>query len=151
MKQVLRAIPLSVEITMLDTDMQGYDYTAVSSVIEEIRARPIRYLKTETHIRNIQGGYKNVDNDLCRLWLPLMTKTGYRMISHSVGGQLNLVEGYTTTEEAVESCRTEKYAGYSEIDALWVLNDGAEVPPDAFDYRPHHGLQPPFSAAEYES
>lgn len=154
MRQVLRSIPLSVEISMLDTDMQGYDFLAVSSAIDEIRARPIRYLKTETHLSEPNFSYKDVDNDLCRKWLPVMTAAGYKVVGNEIGGQRNIAEGYQTTEEVRESCRTNKplWKMASEVDIYWALDDGTDMPHDAFDY---HKLTSPtqreFTDAEYAS
>jgi len=159
LQEVLRSIPEDVEITMLDTDMQGYDFQTVASAISEIRARPVRYLKTETHLNNVEYGYQGTDNDLCRQWLPMMSQAGYQLVGNEVGGQRNAVPGYTSTAEAEESCRTGKPASYAELDAYWaLLLDGDDDPAlpndnlDAFDYNKlKENKERPFTVAEYSS
>ena len=158
LQEVLRSIPNDVEITMLDTDMQGYDFQTVASAIAEIRARPIRYLKTETHLNNVEYGYQGTDNDLCRQWLPMMSQAGYQLVGNEVGGQRNAVPGYTSTAEAEESCRTGKPAPYMELDAYWALlldGDDPAVPTenlDAFDYNKlKENKERPFTVAEYSA
>lgn len=69
MKDVIAAIPKDIVIDMIDTDMQGFDFTAVSSAIEEIKARGVKYLKTEVHMNNVNYGYQGAKNDLCEQWM----------------------------------------------------------------------------------
>jgi len=73
---LLQSIPLGVEITYIKTDMQGYDFSAVAAGGMALVARGIKYIETETFWKDSYQ-YKDVHNDLCRDWLPLMAKLGY--------------------------------------------------------------------------
>mmetsp|Transcript_33838 Transcript_33838/g.66797 ORF Transcript_33838/g.66797 Transcript_33838/m.66797 type:complete len:332 (-) Transcript_33838:102-1097(-) len=73
---LLQSIPLKVEITFIKTDMQGHDFGALAAGGAALVARGVRYIETETFWKDSYQ-YKEVHNDLCRDWLPLMAKLGY--------------------------------------------------------------------------
>lgn len=75
MLDVLTAIPQDITIDMIDTDMQGFDFTAISSAMEEIKARGVKYLKTEVYMNNINYGYQGAKNDLCEEWMYVVKST----------------------------------------------------------------------------
>ena len=98
LQMLLQAIPLHVEILLLITDMQGYDFVAIQSAGTSLRRVP--YLRTEVNLGN-NNAYVNVTNDLDRHWQPHMKEMGYRMVKLKTNG--------------------------GEGDAFWVLGDHSNV------------------------
>ena len=80
---LLQAIPLHVEIQLLITDMQGYDFVAIQSAGTSLLRVP--YLRTEVHLSD-NHAYVNVTNDLERHWKPHMKEMGYRMVKLKTNG-----------------------------------------------------------------
>lgn len=73
---IFEYIPKHVTIRHMKTDMQGFDFTAISSVNPKELAR-VQTLKTEVYLDVNQ--YSNVQNDFCRQWLPFMKKNGWKI------------------------------------------------------------------------
>jgi len=152
--QVLRSIPTAVEILMLDTDLQGYDFTAVAAALPFPRRIP--YLKTETTLDDDHyEPYIGTQNSLCRDWLPFLTAHGYHLVGTQVGGRRNVVPGFESTAQALQTCRrssnnNNSYYKYKEVDALWSLDDIEEDHLDAFAFLTlSNRTKPPFSEQEY--
>lgn len=80
--RVVPTIPLKVvleslqdySIDLIMTDMQGHDFLAVSSV--DLASFGVQRLITEVYMEDTVT-YDGVRNDLCRDWLPEMTRQGY--------------------------------------------------------------------------
>lgn len=60
-------------ITFVKTDMQGYDFTAVSSAGSLL----YKINKIQTEVYTGPSTYKHVQNDMCKDWLPFMKKWGW--------------------------------------------------------------------------
>ena len=66
-----------VHVSYIKTDMQGADFTAISSLpVDVLRRTP--FLLTEVWLENVQS-YVGFRNDFCRDWLPFMTAAGYSL------------------------------------------------------------------------
>lgn len=76
MTSILDAVPQNTSISLLMTDMQGYDFEAVSSAGGLLKAR-VKHLITEVWLDDVYS--YNANNDLCRDWLPFMTELGYQV------------------------------------------------------------------------
>jgi hypothetical protein len=120
-------------IDFLLTDMQGHDFTAVSSVGDLLAEVGVKRIVTEVYKDKVYT-YKGVQNDLCENWLPHMTKIGYVFegLSKITTGLETLVEGYRNAQEIKETCKvsTAKMeelpkAGLNEYNALWRLKSEA--------------------------
>ena len=77
MSTFLQSFPPEAKILFMKTDMQGMDYTALSSAGALVRR--IDYLMTEVYFGGIQT-YKGASNDFCRDMLPFMRSIGYQVI-----------------------------------------------------------------------
>jgi len=73
---LLQSITAEIEIMYIKTDMQGHDFSAVAAGGKALFARGVKYIETETFWKDLYH-YKDVHNDLCRDWLPLMAELGY--------------------------------------------------------------------------
>lgn len=149
MIDVVNAIPTDVSVDLIMTDAQGYDYTIIKSAISEIRSRGFKYLKTEVYLDQVTT-YKDVENDFCQNWLPMMTENGYTFVRLEQDD-----EGYGSLEEAQKTCSqakgVSKTAGLKERDALWVLTSLATIPDiEVFLYEKLQAdTKPAFSKQEY--
>lgn len=74
--EVLLSISNSADIRFLKTDIQGQDFTTLTSAGLLIKRIP--YIKTEVSIGNC-ATYIGATNDFCRNWLPYMTSIGYNL------------------------------------------------------------------------
>lgn len=126
MHDVLSSIPPSVNIQYLQTDMQGHDFDAISSVGFHLAKRGIAYIKTEIWVDDTVS-YEGVQNDLCRDWLPYMTKIGYVLDSLRTANP----KKYSSPAEAERVCnevvknsagkKRPQKVGRKEGDAYWRL------------------------------
>lgn len=152
MTDVLQSIPSHVTIDFIQTDAQGFDFSIIQAGIEEIRARGIKFLKTETYTDNVIT-YQGVENDLCLHWIPFMTANGYSLI----GTTHNYNQGFEPVDKILEACaRQDKSAnptaGLKEADALWKLSSVTDVVDNSrFEYPIHSRSQSPFTDQEYEA
>jgi len=130
MHDVIASISSSIDIKYIRTDMQGHDFSAISSVGSELAERGIAYITTEVWLDDVIT-YQGTKNDLCRDWLPHMKNIGYELdsISSSLGKGVSF-PGYSSASEAEETCkkRLQKSKdvhldtpGLREVDAHWRL------------------------------
>lgn len=147
-----------IQIPYLKTDMQGADFAAVQAAVDSIRKIP--YMLTEVWLQNEQS-YHGFDNDLCRHWLPLMDRAGYRLV------YLSLIESDALRDRLPSEIRdwSGKWAadphlqcahdlqnpdnefrrpGLFEADAYWMRNDTYDA---LLSGRPH---PPPPVASQHD-
>jgi hypothetical protein len=113
------------KIDLIQTDMQGHDFEAVSSVGGFLKEAGVKRLITEVCKDNI-ATYEGVNNDLCRDWLPHMTSIGYVF-----EGLDKINEGFHNAEEIQISCKKAlenknveaPKAGREEYNAYWRLEE----------------------------
>jgi len=131
LKEVLDALG-NYEIDTILTDMQGHDFTGISSAGVALAEHNVKRLVTEVSNDNV-ASYLDSPNDFCLHWLPHMTSVGYefegllRMLD--MGYNEGFVEGYGNEAEANETCRKklredkndEPKPGLNEFNALWRL------------------------------
>lgn len=83
LKRLLSAVLRDVEIPLLKTDTQGYDFTVIRSASRTALRRVGRVM---AEMYRGQGPYalpEGVSNDLDRDWIPHMRAMGYRLVSTS--------------------------------------------------------------------
>lgn len=80
MATLLSSIPSTINIKHLKTDMQGFDFAAVSSAGRNIRRIPEVY--AEVYIGT--ASYEGVHNDLWKDWEPYMITMGYNRTTNNV-------------------------------------------------------------------
>lgn len=119
MKSLLLAIPDHVTIPFLKTDMQGFDFEAVSSAGHELLAK-VPVLQTEVWKDDIMTYAAH--NDLCRDWYPFMTKLGYDYHSDNCRVTPDQIASYCQAqfERNPERPPLASSGGLKECDALWV-------------------------------
>ncbi|KAI8108738.1 hypothetical protein M9435_005155 [Picochlorum sp. BPE23] len=124
-QDVLDSIPLDIEIAFIKTDMQGFDFKAVSSVGKALVSRGVKRLLTEVYLENTNT-YEGVENDFCLHWIQYMTSVGYAI------RQLGSVSG----SDAVSQCQTfhNQTSGLRETDAYWRLSSATEEDDDISNY-----------------
>lgn len=112
-KDILDAIPPSVEIHFIKTDMQGMDFEAITSVGKMLRERGVQRLMTKVYLDNVRT-YQDVHNDFCRDWLDYMTSLGYTLFHL----------GQDPPAEAIRRCEkaNKEKVGLKETDAYWRLD-----------------------------
>ena len=116
MRAVMKSLPSHVPFVYLKSDMQGYDFAALSSVGEQLlRAQ---FLRTEANF-NLRAGYKNVRNDFCSNWLPHMTRLGF--ILRGVRGEYanDNASHVVSPAAAAKHCSDGKPFAFVEADAYW--------------------------------
>jgi FkbM family methyltransferase len=160
LQQVIAAVPLHIPIRLIMTDIQGHDFTAISSAIITITSRQIPYLRTEVSLDGTFA-YPGAMNDLCRDWIPFMEQHGY--VFEGLFPPRTKA-GWTTVEEILNSCQQQRLdrldprAALKELDALWRLASAPMNPQVAYQYpahspnpkRPNSYLKiPTFSDDEY--
>ncbi|CAJ1956972.1 unnamed protein product [Cylindrotheca closterium] len=116
------------QIHFIKTDMQGFDFTAISSVPPELwkDKYQVPHFTTEVYLENVKT-YFGANNDLCTEWLPFMKNAGYIF-----EGLLRKREGYESQKSLEETCRQQQIGGgdlvadkqdnaitLKEADALW--------------------------------
>ena len=90
MAEVMDWIPSSIPISLLKTDMQGFDYESLSSLPRSELARPAS-IQSEVYLAGVSS-YKGVHNDFCKHWLPFLRKnqcTVQRIREQCVGKTLD--------------------------------------------------------------
>ena len=75
LSSLLNSIPSTAKISVLMTDIQGLDFTAIKEAAEVIKEK-VTHLKTEVW-KNDEYTY-DAKNDLCRDWIPFMEELGMR-------------------------------------------------------------------------
>lgn len=71
---ILNAIPSSVKIPFIKTDMQGFDFVATKAAGSVLRER-VAHIMNEVWFDDIYT--YEAENDFCRDWLPFMTEMGF--------------------------------------------------------------------------
>jgi len=123
-----------LEVSLIKTDIQGADFEAIQSAGESIRS--VGWLVTEVWVDNVRT-YQHFENDLCRNWVPWMTKMAYKleaMICHTQKPSCGSEDDGTSWEtDTVECCRRNMIdhagitSGVRECDVIWRRID-AETP-----------------------
>ena len=131
LSSLLNAIPNTTEISLLKTDMQGFDYVAIKEA-GSILTKRVKYIMTEVWM-NDHYTY-HATNDLCRDFMPLMSSLGYEL--------MKLSSSADTPDQIKAQCdvqlkntpirpQVEEAAGLDERDAYWVRKDSVgEAFPD---------------------
>jgi FkbM family methyltransferase len=148
---VIHAIPESVEIALIKTDMQGFDFTAIKEAGEALKKR-VTHLKTEVWFDDVYT--YDAKNDLCRDWMPLMAKLGYTLMSASrnnMNQQQTEAQCATQLKERPERPGVSESAGLREGDAFWVRNDVVESNPDFPDCKLMPKFKPEFTEEDYQT
>lgn len=109
------------EVGFIKTDMQGFDFKAISSVKPESWKTTFKvpHMKTEVYLDNLST-YVGVSNDLCNDWLPYMKEAGYIF-----EGLSSPVDGYESQDALEITCLNRKRVTdianetMKENDALW--------------------------------
>lgn len=124
-QDVLDSIPLDIEIAFIKTDMQGFDFKAVSSVGKALVSRGVKRLLTEVYLENTNT-YEDVENDFCLHWIQYMSSVGYAI--HQLGSM--------SGADAVSQCQTfhDQTSGLREADAYWRLSSATEDDDDISNY-----------------
>jgi FkbM family methyltransferase len=131
LQSVLDAIPPSIDIPFLKSDIQGADFEVIASVGSDLLR--VRWLLTEVWHSNLQL-YKGVRNDFCGQWLPHMTRLGYSvrgLRAHSLfypesADCLDLMEH---SHDLAAHCARRRVLhpdprpGSEECDILWARDD----------------------------
>ena len=141
MTDFLQSFPSEAKILFLKTDMQGMDYTALSSAGAALRR--VDYLMTEVYFGGIQT-YKGASNDFCRDMLPFMRSIGYQVIGlytrHKYSDTLHksdIAHATARDDKSADAfCRKGKNTptsdkhGMWEGNAYWKRNDTTARPPE---------------------
>mmetsp|Transcript_7738 Transcript_7738/g.28062 ORF Transcript_7738/g.28062 Transcript_7738/m.28062 type:complete len:329 (+) Transcript_7738:204-1190(+) len=126
LSSIVRAVPESVAISVLMTDMQGFDFVAVREAADVLRERA-PYIVSEVWLDDVYT-YR-AENDLCRDWLPLMKGLGYalqRLQSHkgkAIGAKTVAAKCEKQMRERPERPAPDASAGLRESNAYWVRDD----------------------------
>mmetsp|Transcript_37251 Transcript_37251/g.92726 ORF Transcript_37251/g.92726 Transcript_37251/m.92726 type:complete len:145 (+) Transcript_37251:187-621(+) len=139
MRTVLSSIPVKTDIHFMKTDMQGTDFSALSSAGTLLQR--VHYLRVECWIKNIYT-YVGVNNDFCRHLFPYMTSIGFELL-HMHGNskarkEVNNYAGVRGHAAAVEYCEREKAekqrVGTFEADAYFRRAGTRLEPPEGRDW-----------------
>lgn len=141
MTTFLNSIPERIDILHIKTDMQGHDYSALSSAGALLRRA--HYLETEVYFRGVET-YKGAKNDFCRDTFPFMRSIGFEVIGvynrHKYSDSLhksNLKHGIATDAASADAfCKRETLKGAVSVslyegNAYWKRNDTTLQPPQA--------------------
>ena len=74
LSSLLSSIPSTAEISVMMTDIQGLDFTAIKEGAEILKEK-VTHLKTEVW-KEDKYTYDDTKNDLCRDWIPFMEELG---------------------------------------------------------------------------
>jgi len=128
---ILNAMPDTVKIELLVTDMQGFDFPAVSAA-GKLLTEKVTHIITEVFTDDVQA-YMDQENDLCRDWIPRMTELGYTLEPPIKFGREILLSADQITAKCEEQLaknpsRPIKPAKGHSPNANWVRNDVLDVP-----------------------
>jgi hypothetical protein len=119
LRQILHSMPNSVKrIPYLKTDIQGYDWSVINDTGADLRNFPVDYLYTEVYFEEV-ATYKNIQNDFCRDWMPMMGKLGYELIYVDTPEKTGMIP-----KAAIEMCNSlrnhkSQFVELREGNALW--------------------------------
>jgi FkbM family methyltransferase len=137
LSSVLNAIPGRVKVSFVKTDMQGFDFVAISAAGQALREK-VTHILNEVWFGDVYS--YEAENDLCRDWLPFMTELGY--VLKNIDVQLGHFDGFSgelaDTEMIKTMCekqlnehpvrpKVEENPGLVEGNAYWVRNDAIDV------------------------
>ena len=119
LESLLNSIPRHVQIVAMKTDMQGYDFVALKGAGNALVER-VPYLMTEVWDDDIYS--YDAKNDLCRDWLPYMTKLGYDLVKTTLENDPTKVIEYCERRLKEYPVRpsVNASAGMRENDAYWI-------------------------------
>jgi FkbM family methyltransferase len=125
LRGVLEAVPDSVDIWFLKTDMQGYDFMALHGAGDALKR--VRFMKTEVWIHNEQF-YEDVNNDFCNDFLPLLVPLGFELVELARDTGRALASGPAGGREFCEKQVASKVALHRSTsryayDAYWMRRD----------------------------
>jgi hypothetical protein len=129
LESILRSIPEWTNIAVIKTDMQGYNFITVQAAAAILKEK-VTHIYTEVWRDDVYTYHAN--NDLCRDWLPFMTKLGYTLVKTTRDGEN--VEGIPVLckkqlqKHPQRPDVDEQSAGLREDDAYWVRNDKVGQP-----------------------
>ena len=121
------------EIEFIMTDMQGYDFPAVSSVL--LKEYGVKRIMTEVFLFD-EHHYEGVDNDLCWDWWPEMKRQGYIF-----EGIVPERQGYADQAELDKTCEEIQMrprlrpTGSQWADALWRHPDEPSGTSSDYEFR----------------
>mmetsp|Transcript_50693 Transcript_50693/g.108019 ORF Transcript_50693/g.108019 Transcript_50693/m.108019 type:complete len:322 (+) Transcript_50693:166-1131(+) len=126
---LISAVPNSTQISLLKTDMQGFDFVAIREAGSILKKR-VRHIMTEVWMNDHYTYHAN--NDLCRDFLPFMTQLGYDIAN--VKESSRSVTYKQSPEQIRAHCEKQlrdtpvrpgviESAGLDERDAYWVRKD----------------------------
>lgn len=148
LSSIINAIPSHSTISLIKTDMQGFDFVAIKEAGPVLKEK-VTHIMTEVWHNDIASYY--AENDLCRDWLPFMTKLGYVLVkTRRAGTDIAKIKADCEKQLKDKPERPEPLAnaGMSEGDAYWIREDAVDKPfPDNIAAK---GVKAPtFSEAEY--
>jgi FkbM family methyltransferase len=122
---ILDAVPSAIDIWLLKTDMQGFDFKALRGAGEALRR--VRYMKTEVWIHN-EIVYEGVRNDFCNDFLPYLVSMGFELVELANDGGRTLAVGPAGGEGFCEKQRASKVEPHKTsstiaYDAFWMRRD----------------------------
>ena len=124
---LLNAIPSTVQVSFLKTDMQGFDFTAIRAAGPALKDK-VTHIMNEVWLDDVYS--YEVQNDLCRDWLPFMTGLGY---------VLTTVDGWGWEADTINTrCEkqlkdhpsrptVEEKPGLVEANAFWIRHDAIGI------------------------
>lgn len=128
LNHLLHMIPSNLPITFMKTDMQGYDFLAVTSSTMLARVEKIF---SEVYVLK-SSSYYNVRNDFCRDWIPSMKILGFKPIDIGSCVAFQATSFIENSDKSVEKwCEMEEKLTvtfkhpnpaitYQETDVTWV-------------------------------
>lgn len=148
---LLASIPPHVTLYALKTDMQGHDFSALSSVGPRLRVA--HWILSETYLKGTNLYKLQTGNDFCDQWLPHMTRMGYEL--HALRGAFG-VRGRPylamNTSQAEDFCAQHQDEPpttaappppphglrHREANAVWRLNTTTRKAPHLVNWRLDH-------------
>ena len=135
LSSLISAVPNTTQISLLKTDMQGFDFVAIKEAGSILKQR-VRHIMTEVWMNDHYTYHAN--NDLCRDFLPFMTELGYEL-APDIKFDSRSITHSKTPEEIIAQCEKQlrdtpirpgvkEGAGLDERDAYWVRKDSIDMP-----------------------
>jgi FkbM family methyltransferase len=139
LSSVLNAIPSTVKIPFIKTDMQGFDFAAVKATGSILKERVV-HIMNEVWFDDVYS--YDAENDFCRDWLPFMTDLGYVLIKvEGWGGSAgeppnpNVIAALCQQQldQFPERPTVQERPGLVEGNVYWVRHDAIDVQLPHFD------------------
>ena len=135
LSSLISAVPNTTQISLLKTDMQGFDFVAIKEAGSILKQR-VRHIMTEVWMNDHYTYHAN--NDLCRDFLPFMTELGYEL-APDIKFDSRSVTHSKTPDQIRAQCEKQlrdtpirpgvkEGAGLDERDAYWVRKDSIDIP-----------------------